>query len=84
MKAHRTLLIKLPKDKCDVNYIKRLMALTNLAYHDFETWEPDIPKTIQHQLYEFKNYKNSLVFGTEPKRWFAETWVPLKVLRIYV
>ncbi len=47
MKAHRTLLIKLPKDKCDVNYIKRLMALTNLAYHDFETWEPDIPKTIQ-------------------------------------
>ncbi len=83
MKAHRTLLIKLPKDKCDVNYIKRLMALTNLAYHDFETWEPDIPKTIQHQLYEFKNYKNSLVFGTEPKRWFAETWVPLKVLRIY-
>jgi putative transposase len=25
----------------------------------------------------------SLVFGTEPKRWFAKTWVPLKVLRVY-
>jgi len=83
MKAHRAMLIKLPKDKCNVNYIRRLMALTNLAYHDFETWEPDIPRTIQHHLYEFKSYKNSLVFGVAPKKWFAEVWVPLKTLRIY-
>jgi len=77
------MLTKLPKDKCDVNYIRRLMSLANLSYHDFEVWEPDIPKTIQHQLYEFKNYKNSLVFGSTPKRWFTKTWVPLKTLRIY-
>jgi len=60
------------------------MALTNLAYQEYEVWEPDILKSIQYQLYgSFKNYMGSLVFGTEPKRWFAETWVPLKVLRIY-
>jgi len=83
MKAYRAMLTKLPKDKCDVNHVRRLMTLTNLAYHDFEVWEPNIPKTIQHQLYGFKNFMGSLVFGTEPKRWFARTWVPLKVLRIY-
>jgi putative transposase len=84
MKAHRTLLVRLPKDKCDVDYIKRLMALTNLAYRGFEVWVPDIPKTVQHHLYgSFKNFKDSLAFGTKPKRWFAETWVPLKTLRIY-
>jgi len=44
---------------------------------------PDILKNIQHQLYSFKNFKNSLIFGTAPKRWFAKTWVPLKVLRVY-
>jgi len=83
MKAYRAMLTKLPKDKCDVNHIRRLMTLTNLAYHDFEVWEPNIPKTIQYQLYGFKNYKKSLVFGVAPKKWFAETWVPLKVLRVY-
>jgi putative transposase len=83
MKAYRAMLTKLPKDKCDVNHIRRLMALTNLTYHGFEVWEPNIPKTIQYQLYGFKNYKNSLVFGTTPKRWFAKAWVPLKVLRVY-
>jgi len=83
MKAYRAMLTKLPKDKCDVNHIRRLMALANLSYHDFEVWEPDIPKTIQHQLYGFKNYMGSLVFGSAPKRWFAGTWVPLKVLRVY-
>jgi len=83
MKAHRTLLTRLPKDKCDIDYIEQLMALTNLAYRDFEVWVLDIPKTIQYHLYGFKNYMGSLVFGTTPKRWFAETWVPLKVLRIY-
>ena len=82
MRAHRTLLIRLPKDKCDVDYIKRLMALTNLAYRGFEVWVPDLPKEIQHQLYDF-NFKRSLVFGTKPKRWFAETWVPLKTFRVY-
>ena len=83
MKAHRAILIKLPKDKCDVDYIKRLMALTNLAYRGFEVWVPDLPKAIQHQLYGFRNFKGSLVFGTVPKRWFASTWVPLKTLRFY-
>ena len=83
MKAHRAMLTKLPKDKCDANYIRGLMALVNLFYHDFEVWEPDIPKTIQHQLYGFNNYKNSLVFGVAPKKWFARAWVPLKVLRVY-
>jgi putative transposase len=83
MKAHRAILIKLPKDRCDANYIKRLMALSNLAYRDYEVWTPDLPRTIQHQLYGFKNFMESLVFGTTPKKWFAETWVPLKTLRIY-
>jgi putative transposase len=84
MKAHRAILIRLPKDKCDINYITRLMALTNLAYRGFEVWVPNIPLTIQNQLYgSFKNFKGSLVFGTKPKRWFARVWVPLKTRRIY-
>jgi putative transposase len=83
MIARRAVLIKLPRDKCDVDYVKRLMALANLAYRGFEVWVPDVPRTIQHQLYDFRDFKDSLVFGTTPKRWFAETWVPLKTLRIY-
>ncbi len=79
----RAILTRLPRGKCDVEYIKRLMALTNLAYHDFEVLAPDMLKNIQYQLYSFKNYMGSLVFGTAPKRWFVETWVPLKTLRIY-
>ncbi|MFP3239581.1 MAG: hypothetical protein RXQ94_00470 [Caldivirga sp.] len=82
MRAHRTLLIRLPSKECNVDYINRLMALTNLAYRGFEVWVPDLPKTIQYQLYDFKNMK-SLVFGAEPKRWFARAWVPLKTLRVY-
>ena len=84
MIVRRTILIKLSKDKCDVDYILRLMALTNLAYRGYEIWAPDLPKTIQHQLYgSFKNFKGSLVFGAVPKRWFAKTWVPLNTLRVY-
>jgi len=83
MIARRAIIIRLPRDKCDVNYINRLMALTNLAYRGFEVWAPDIPRTIQHQLYGFRNFKGSLVFGNVPKGWFAETWVPLKTLRVY-
>jgi putative transposase len=83
MIARRAILIRLLKDKCDIEYIKRLMVLTNLAYREYEVWIPGLPKTIQHQLYEFKNFKKSLVFGTTPKKWAAETWVPLKTLRIY-
>ena len=83
MKVHRTILIKLPRDVCNVDYVKRLMALTNLAYRDYEVLVPDMLKYVQYQLYGFKNYTRSLVFGTMPKRWFAETWVPLKTVRIY-
>ena len=83
MIARRAVVIRLPRDKCDVKYIRRLMALTNIVYRDFEVWAPDLPKTIQHQLYGFKSYKNSLVFGTAPKRWFVRAWVPLKALRVY-
>jgi len=83
MTAKRTILIELPKDKCDIEYIKQLMALTNLAHRDYEVWIPDLPQTIQHQLYRFKDYMGSLVFGVEPKRWFARTWVPLETVRIY-
>ena len=84
MIARRAIVIKLPKDKCDTAYIRRLMALTNLAYRGYEVWVSDLPMTIQYQLYgSFKNYLGSLVFGTTPKKWFAETWIPLKTLRIY-
>jgi len=84
MIARRAILIKLPRDKCDVDYINRLMALTNLAYRGYEIWVPDLPKAIQHQLYSsFKNFKGSLIFGIVPKRWFASTWVQLKTLRVY-
>jgi len=83
MKAHRAILIKLPKDKCDTAYIRRLMALTNLAYRGYEVWVPDLPKAIQHHLYGFRNFKGSLVFSTKPKGWFAKTWVPLKTFRVY-
>jgi len=83
VKAHRAILIKLPRDKCDVDYVKRLMALANLAYRGYEVWVPDVPKRVQYQIYGFKNYMRSLVFGTTPKRWFVRTWVPLKVMRVY-
>ena len=83
MTARRAVLIKLPRDKCDVDYVKRLMALANLAYRGYEVWVPDIPMTLQYQLYGFKKYMESLVFGSVPKRWFARAWVPLKVLRVY-
>jgi putative transposase len=83
MIARRAVLIRLPKDKCDIKYMRRLMALSNLAHRGFEIWVTDIPKNIQHQLYSFKNYTESLVFGSVPKRWFARAWVPLKTLRVY-
>jgi hypothetical protein len=53
MIAGRAVLIKLPRGKCDVDYVKRLMALANLAYRGYEVWVPNMPRTIQHQLYDF-------------------------------
>jgi len=83
MTARRAILIELPKDRCDIGHIKRLIALTNLSYRDYEVWVTDMPRTIQNQLHGFRDFKGSLVLGTAPKRWFAKTWVPLKTLRIY-
>jgi putative transposase len=83
MKAHRAILIKLPRDKCDVDYIRRLMALTSLAYRDFEVLVSDILKSIQYQVYNFKNYTESLAFGAKPKKWFVRAWIPLEIVRIY-
>jgi len=82
--VRRAILIRLPRDECDAEYIRRLMALTNLAYRRYEVWVPDLLKNIQYQLYgSFKNFKDSLVLGTVPKRWFTRAWVPLKTLRVY-
>jgi len=83
MIARRAILIELPKDKCDVEHIRRLMTFTNLAYREYEVWVPDIFKTVQSHVNDFKNFKGSLVFGTVPKRWFVRAWVPLKTLRIH-
>jgi len=83
MTARRAIVIELPKDKCDINYIKRLMTLTSLSYRDYEVWVTDIPKTIQHHVNNFKKFKESFVFGTTPKKWFMRVWVPLTTLRIY-
>jgi len=83
MIARRAILIKLPRDRCDVDYIKRLMALTNLAYRDFEVWVPDMSSSIQYRLHDFREYCESLVFGVLPKRWFARTWLPLATQRVY-
>jgi len=84
MIVRRAVLIRLPKDKCNVDYINRLMALTNLAYRGYDVWVPDLPKNIQYQLYgSFKNFKGSLVFGNKPKGWLTSTWVPLKTFRFY-
>ena len=79
----RAIFIRLPRNECDAEHIRRLMALTNLAYRGYEVWVPNMPKRVQYQLYGFKNYMGSLVFGIKPKRWFTKTWVPLKTLRIY-
>jgi len=57
MRTRRAIIIRLPKGKCDADYIRRLMALTNLAYRGFEVWVPDLPKTIQHHLYGFRDFK---------------------------
>ena len=83
MKTHRAILIKLPRDKCNVDYIKRLMALANMAYRDYEVWAPDMPSSIQYILHNFREYGKSLVFGVLPKRWFARTWFPLTTQRVY-
>jgi Transposase and inactivated derivatives len=82
MKAHRAVLMPLPPE-CDVRYIRRLMALTNLAYRGYTVTAPDMLRYVQHQLFSWREFKRSLVFGATPKRWLAGTWIPLKTYRIF-
>jgi len=81
MKAYRAILIPLPSE-CDVQYMRRLMALANLTYRGYLVMAPDMLRSIQHQLLGWRRFKQSLVFSTTPKKWLAKTWIPLKVHRI--
>jgi len=82
MKTHRAVLVLLPSE-CDIRYIWRLMALTNLAYRGYVVMTPDMLRSVQHQLLQWQKFKQSLVFGATPKKWLAETWVPLEVYRTF-
>ncbi|MCC6020224.1 MAG: transposase [Thermoproteaceae archaeon] len=83
MKAYRAILIPLPRE-CDARYIQRLMALANLAYHGYAVTIPDLLRYVQHQLLScWQRFKQSLAFGTAPKRWLARAWVPLKTYRVF-
>jgi putative transposase len=82
MKAYRAVSVPLPPE-CDVRYIRRLMALTNLAYRGYTVMAPDMLKYTQYQLILWRDFKQSLVFGATPKKWLAETWTPLKTYRIF-
>ncbi len=82
MKAYRAVLVPLPPE-CDTRYVWRLMALANLTYRGYAVMVPDMLKYVQYQLFSWREFKQSLVFGATPKKWFAEVWVPLKTYRIF-
>jgi len=82
MKTRRAVLVSLPLE-CDARYIWRLMALTNLTYRGYIVTVPDVLRCIQHQLLMWREFKQSLVFGATPKKWFTKVWVPLKTYRIF-
>ena len=82
MKAYRAILIPLPSE-CDVQYMRRLMALTNLTYRGYLVMAPDMLRSIQYQLLRWRRFKQSLVFGATPKKWLAKTWIPLQTYRTF-
>jgi len=77
MSVYRVIVIPLDSVDCDV---KRLMALTNLAYRGFLFKVPDLPASAYYELEGWQS-KKSLVFGTPPNRWLAKTWYPILVQR---
>jgi len=82
MKAYRAVLVPLPSE-CDTRHIRRLMVLTNLMYRGYPIMVPDMLKTVQYQLIWWREFRQSLVFGTTPKRWLTKTWILLKTYRIF-
>jgi len=77
MSVHRAVVMPLDGADCDV---ERLMALANLAYRGYLLKPPDLPASAYYELESWK-WKNSLAFGTTPKRWLAGVWFPMRVQR---
>jgi len=77
MSVYRAVVIPLYNLDCNV---RRLMALTNLAYRGFIFKVPDLPATAFHELKSWA-YRGVFNFGASPKRWFAKTWYPMLVQR---
>jgi len=77
MSVYRAIVIPLHDTDCDV---KRLTSLTNLAYRGYLLKPPDLPASAYYEL-EGWRHKNSLVFGTVPKRWLTGVWLPMRVQR---
>jgi putative transposase len=60
------------------------MALANLTYRGYIVMIPDVLRSIQYQLFGWREFKQSLDFGATPKKWLAKVWVPLKTRRIFL
>ena len=77
MSVYRAIAIPLDGADCDV---ERLMALANLVYRGYLIKPPDLPASAYYELESWR-WKNSLVFGSTPKRWLAGVWFPMRVQR---
>jgi len=77
VKVYRAILIHLKSIDCNV---ERLMALTNLAYRGYIIKPPDLSTSAYSELKAW-SFRNSLVFGTNPKKWLATTWFPMRIQR---